>query len=190
MAAALGGMSASVVDARTTTGPFASAPTAPIGDSSTGARDGGDVVVFKPPAGAVTNSCGVQHSERSACPEPTDSRSEVNFIKRVVAVGGDRLSIRGGRIYLNGRPEREPYARLDDRCPTCNLPEEITIPDGHYFMLGDNRAASADSREWGPVPEEWILGEVRLRYWPPGRIGSPRHRRRKPTSSIRLPPIH
>ena len=40
-------------------------------------------------------------------------------------------------------------------------------------MLGDNRGASADSREWGPVPEEWIIGEVRLRYWPPGRVGSP-----------------
>jgi signal peptidase I len=167
-----------VLDARAYRVPSeAMLPTVELGDrvvtTKTSGAKRGDIVVFKPPAGAVTNSCGVQHSERSACPEPTDSRSEVNFIKRVVAVGGDRLSIRGGRIYLNGRPEREPYARLDDGCPTCNLPEEITIPDGHYFMLGDNRAASADSREWGPVPEEWVIGEVRLRYWPPGRIGSP-----------------
>jgi signal peptidase I len=133
----------------------------------------GDIIVFKAPAGAVTNTCGVQHSERSACPAPTAGRSDVNFIKRVVAVGGDRLAIRGGRVHIDGRAEREPYARLDGGCPACNLPEEITIPEGHYFMLGDNRGASADSRDWGPVPEAWVLGEVRLRYWPPGRIGAP-----------------
>jgi signal peptidase I len=97
----------------------------------------------------------------------------VSFIKRVVAVEGDRLSVRGGRVYIDGRPEREPYARLDEGCPTCNHPEEITIPEDHYFMMGDNRGASADSRDWGPVPEEWIAGEVRLRYWPPGRIWLP-----------------
>jgi signal peptidase I len=167
-----------VLDARAYRVPSeAMLPTVELGDrlvtTKTSGAERGDIVVFKPPTGAVTNSCGLRHSERAACPEPTESRSDVNFIKRVVAVGGDRLSIRGGRVYLNGRPEREPYALLDDGCSICNLPEAITIPDGHYFMLGDNRGASADSREWGPVPEEWIIGEVRLRYWPPGRIGSP-----------------
>jgi signal peptidase I len=152
-------------------------PTVELGDrvitTKTSGAARGDIVVFKPPAGADSNVCGVQHAERSACPAPTDGRSDTNFIKRVVAVGGDRLSVRGGRVYINGRPQREPYARLDDACPICNLPQDITIPDDHYFMMGDNRGASADSREWGPVPEKWIIGEVRLRYWPPGRIGSP-----------------
>src|SRR5215211_2529859 len=92
-----------------------------------GDYDRGDILVFKPPAGADSNVCGVQHSERSPCPEATDERSDTNFIKRVVAVGGDHLSVRGGRVYLNGKPQSEPYARLDDTCQICNLPEEITI---------------------------------------------------------------
>jgi signal peptidase I len=134
----------------------------------------GDILVFNPPVGAddSANVCGVQHSERAACPQPTDGRSDTNFIKRVVGVGGDRLSVRGGRVYVNGRALDEPYARLDDGCPICNLPEEITIPDGHYFMMGDNRGASADSREWGPVPDDWVIGQAFATYWPPGKIGT------------------
>jgi signal peptidase I len=134
--------------------------------------DRGDVLVFKPPAGADTNACGVRHSSRSPCPEPTDGKSDTNFIKRVVAVEGDRLSVRGGRVFINGTPQREPYARLDDACPICNLPQEITIPEDHYFMMGDNRGASADSREWGPVPRDWVIGQAFATYWPPGKIGT------------------
>ena len=134
--------------------------------------DRGDVLVFKPPAGADTNSCGVQHSERSACPEPTEERSDTNFIKRVVAVEGDRLSVRGGRVYINGRRQQEPFARHDDACPICNLPEDITIPEDHYFMMGDNRGASADSREWGPVPKDWVIGQAFATYWPIDKIGT------------------
>jgi signal peptidase I len=134
----------------------------------------GDVLVFKPPAGADNNSniCGIEHSEQSACPRPTEERSDTNFIKRVVAVGGDRLSVRGGSVYINGRRQREPFARLDDSCQICNLPEQITIPDGYYFMMGDNRGASADSREWGPVPKDWVIGQAFATYWPPGKIGT------------------
>ncbi len=54
----------------------------------------------------------------------------------------------------------------------CNLEREITIPKGHYFMMGDNRGASADSREWGPVPKKWMIGKAFLTYWPPGKIGT------------------
>jgi signal peptidase I len=133
----------------------------------------GDVLVFKPPAGADNNNtCGIQHSARSACPEPTEERSETNFIKRVVGVEGDRLSVRAGRVYINGRPLREPYARFDEACEICNLPEDITIPEDHYFMMGDNRGASADSREWGPVPDDWVIGQAFATYWPPGKIGT------------------
>jgi signal peptidase I len=133
----------------------------------------GDVLVFKPPAGADNNSCGVEPPpERSPCPRPTDDRSDTNFIKRVVGVGGDRLSVRGGRVYINGRAEKEPYARPDDSCQICNLPEAITIPEDHYFMMGDNRGASADSREWGPVPKDWVIGQAFATYWPVDRIGT------------------
>ena len=139
-----------------------------------GGYERGEVLVFKPPAGADpdSNSCGVEHSSRSPCPEPTEGRSDTNFIKRVVGVGGDRLSVRGGRVYINGRALSEPYARLDDSCPICNLPEDITIPEDHYFMMGDNRGASADSREWGPVPKDWVIGQAFATYWPVDEIGT------------------
>jgi signal peptidase I len=131
----------------------------------------GDILVFKPPAGADTNSCGVRPPSESACPRPTDNRSDTNFIKRVVAVGGDRLKVRGGAVYLNGERQMEPYARLDAGCGICNLPREITIPKGYYFMMGDNRGASADSREWGPIPKDWVIGQAFATYWPPGKVG-------------------
>ena len=131
----------------------------------------GDVLVFKPPAGADTNECGIRHSSQSACPEPTDARSDTNFIKRVVAVGGDRLKVLGGAVYVNGRRQRESYARLDEGCAICNLPQEVRVPRGHYFMMGDNRGASADSREWGPIPKDWVIGQAFATYWPPNRIG-------------------
>jgi len=67
--------------------------------------------------------------------------------------------------------DREPFARLNAECATCNLPREITIPEDHYYMMGDNRGESADSREWGPVPKKWIIGKAFMTYWPPGRIG-------------------
>jgi signal peptidase I len=136
-----------------------------------GKPERGDVVVFKPPAGADDNVCGVSHSPRSACPRPTAKRSDTNFIKRVVAVGGDHLKVMGGHVYLNGRRQREPFARPGE-CGICDLPEEIVIPKGMYFMMGDNRTESADSREWGPVPKKWLIGQAFMTYWPPGRIGT------------------
>ena len=133
--------------------------------------DRGDVVVFKPPAGADDNRCGVQHSSESACPRATSDKSKTNFIKRVVGVGGDRLKVIDGHVYINGRRQRESYARPSSDCSICNLPDEITIPKGQYFMMGDNRGESADSREWGPVPEKWMIGQAFATYWPPGKIG-------------------
>jgi signal peptidase I len=132
----------------------------------------GDIVVFKPPAGADSNSCGVEHPADSACPRPTPGRSDTNFIKRVVAVGGDRVKIVDGSVYINGKRQDEPYARVDTECGLCDLGREIEIPDGYFFMMGDNRGESADSREWGPVPKDWMIGRAFATYWPPGRIGT------------------
>jgi signal peptidase I len=136
-----------------------------------GDPDRGDIVVFKPPRGADTNMCGVEHPSDEACPKETPERSDTNFIKRVVAVPGDRLKVLEGRVYINGKRQKDSFARLSPDCGTCNLPREITIPDGHYYMMGDNRGESADSREWGPVPKKWIIGKAFMTYWPPGRIG-------------------
>jgi signal peptidase I len=136
-----------------------------------GDPDRGDIIVFKPPAGADENVCGVRHSDESPCPHPTKKRSDTNFIKRVVAVGGDRIKVLGGRVYINGKRQKEPFIHPDDQCGICNLPQEITIPKGQFFMMGDNRGESADSREWGPVPKKWIIGRAFVTYWPPGRWG-------------------
>ena len=134
----------------------------------------GDIVVFKPPAGADTgpDAYGVEPLPGDmACPRPTTERSETNFIKRVVAEPGDRLKVLEGRVYLNGELQDEPFIRPDADCVICNLPREITIPAGHFFMMGDNRGQSADSREWGPVPKDWIIGNAFFTYWPPRRVG-------------------
>ena len=133
--------------------------------------DRGDVVVFHPPTGRRG-----QHLRRparrrtSSARGPDGGKDDVNFIKRIVAVPGDTLSVRDGRAVVNGKLQEEPDIRP---CApgTCNFPDPIKIPPGHFFMMGDNRGASDDSRFWGPVPEEWIIGQAFATYWPPKRIG-------------------
>ncbi len=132
----------------------------------------GDIVVFKPPSGADIGICGDESvPSDAACPRPTAERSDTNFIKRIVGEPGDRLRVEDGRVYINGRLQEERFIVPSADCETCDLPREITIPPGHFFMMGDNRGQSADSRKWGPVPEEWIIGNAFFTYWPPGRVG-------------------
>ncbi len=95
---------------------------------------------------------------------------EMNLIKRVVGLPGDKITVVGGSFYVNDERQREPYVNAD-------LPDERTygpiwVPEGHIFAMGDNRADSADSRVFGPIPKSNILGEAFLRVWPPGRLGS------------------
>jgi len=118
----------------------------------------GDIVVFKPPD--------------ESCPKPTPQKSDTNFIKRIIGEPGDRLKVIKGHAYINGKELNEPYIRPDESCPICNLPREITIPPGHFFMMGDNRGESDDSRDWGPVPKGWIIGKAFFTYWPPSRVGT------------------
>ena len=139
--------------------------------------DRGDVVVFKPPAGADDNrnECGVPDFEPPArgqpCPRSTRARSDQNFIKRIVGLPGDRLKVLGGRVYIDGKKQDEPFIQPDEACDICNLPKEITVPPDHFFMMGDNRGNSDDSRKWGPVPEDWVIGGAFFTDWPPKRIG-------------------
>jgi signal peptidase I len=140
--------------------------------------DRGDVVVFKPPKGADNDVCGANHSAESPCPRPTAERSDTNFIKRVVAVGGDQVKIEAGRVMLKKKGsttfvrQKEPFIEPSSDCDICNLDTAITIPKGYYFMMGDNRGASDDSRKWGPVPKKWMIGKAFATYWPPKKIGT------------------
>ncbi|HEV2753415.1 MAG TPA: signal peptidase I [Solirubrobacteraceae bacterium] len=139
-----------------------------------GQPDVGEIVVFHPPTGAdlpESEACARRNEEDEMCAEPTDERSETNFIKRVVAGPGDEVALKDGHVVLNGRRQEEPYIEPCGGAGDCEYPDSITIPEDHYFMLGDNRSSSKDSRFWGPVPEEWIIGEAFATYWPPQRIG-------------------
>lgn len=133
----------------------------------------GDVTVFHPPRGSETNECGAEQREGQACPRPTSERSDVNFIKRIVAGPGDTVAIVEGRVVLNGKRQDESFINPcpDARDPSCNFPTPLRVPAGHYFMMGDNRGASDDSRFWGPVPDDWIIGNAFATYWPPSKIG-------------------
>lgn len=141
----------------------------------------GDIVVFHPPHGADNEgpACGVQVKGQEPvdvgepCPKPTSEESSQNFIKRIVAGPGDTLSVKDGHPVVNGVEKKdEPYINPCGNVESCNLPKKITIPPGMYFMMGDNRGASDDSRYWGPVPRSWIIGEAFATYWPPDRIGT------------------
>ena len=92
-----------------------------------------------------------------------------DLIKRVVAVAGDRVSVRTGRLFIDGKPQREPFT--NKKFPDRSFSAPITVPKGHVFVMGDNRSNSSDSRVFGPLPKENIEGEAFLRFWPLGRIG-------------------
>ncbi len=101
---------------------------------------------------------------------------EKTLIKRVVGIPGDELELRNGKLSVNGEPLQEPYVKNDPCKPgypkTCSF-GPVTVPEDHYFMMGDNRTRSTDSRFFGPVPEDDIIGEALVRFWPPGRAGAP-----------------
>jgi signal peptidase I len=137
----------------------------------------GDVVVFHPPHGAdfQNPACGAPNQGTGtpqACDKPTPQQSTQTFIKRVVAGPGDTLSIVDGHVYRNGVREKDSYTiRCTPGTTACNFRTPIKIPPGEYFMMGDNRPDSEDSRYWGPVPDKWIIGVAFFTYWPPDRIG-------------------
>ncbi len=117
------------------------------------AYDRGDIVVFKPPPDWV-------------------QQDDTPFIKRVIGLGGDTVEIRDGNVYINGTQIEEPY--LYSVAPNVP-PQPTTVPDDQstwvipadeIFLMGDHRANSADSRTFGPVPVDQVIGRAWLRYWP------------------------
>ncbi len=115
----------------------------------------GDVVVFSPTDNIKKN-------------DPTLKDA---FIKRVIGLPGDKVEVKGGRVYINDKPRREEYIK---EAPLYQFGPVVVPPDS-YLVLGDNRNNSYDSHFWGFVPRENIIGHAIVRFWPPDRIGELAH---------------
>jgi signal peptidase I len=137
----------------------------------------GDIVVFHPPinynicADPNEGAGGTGPDAGMACDVAQKRPSSVTFVKRVVGLPGDHLQIVDGHVIRNGHREHDPYIIPCDGAESCNFPKTIVVPKGDYYMMGDNRPDSEDSRFWGPVPKAWIIGRAFFTYWPPDRIG-------------------
>lgn len=111
----------------------------------------GDVVIFKSPR-----------------------NKEVDYIKRVIGLPGDTVSLQDNALYVNGKKVEEPYLSPDVIIfggSYLREGQEIAVPEGMYFVAGDNRPHSSDSREFGPIPKEDFIGMAILRYWPFSQFG-------------------
>lgn len=112
----------------------------------------GQIVVFEAPVAA--RRCGLGDGAST-------------FVKRIVGLPGERVSERDGVVYINGDRLVEPY--VDPSLRGRETDEWTRVAPGHYFVLGDNRIESCDSRVWGTVPRGNLIGPVTLTYWPPNR---------------------
>ena len=104
----------------------------------------GDVIVFRSP------------------PAP----EQEPYIKRIIGLPGDQVHISGGKVTINGAPLAEPYLKV-----ATNQGGEWVVPPESLFVMGDNRNSSSDSRAWGMVPFENVIGKALVVYWPPGKWG-------------------
>jgi signal peptidase I len=138
----------------------------------------GDIYVFHPPQN-YAEGCADPNEGQNAdgqdaarpCGVAQRQESSETFIKRVVGLPGDEISIVNGHVIRNGVREKDPYIAQCGGTGSCNFPRAIKVPAGDYYMMGDNRGESDDSRFWGPVPSSWLIGQAFFTYWPPDRVG-------------------
>jgi signal peptidase I len=116
-----------------------------------GEPERGDIIVFDPPG-------------------DDDQVDDPLLIKRLIGVPGDTIEIVDGQVYINGEPLDEPYIKEPCRTTSCRN-SSWQLGANEYFMMGDNRNDSRDSRVFGPVERERIIGEAIIRYWPPADWG-------------------
>lgn len=119
----------------------------------------GDIVVFKRP--------------------PLESQQYPDLVKRVIGLPGEQISAHNGQVYINGKLLAEPWLPPGpqtytgplpgDANPQFNMPGPVTIPPGHYFVMGDNRIDSEDSRFFGPIAQNLIVGRAVAVVWPLGQ---------------------
>lgn len=108
----------------------------------------GDIIMFDPPATA-------------------DVPKDEDLLKRVIGLPGEKVEVKQGTVYINDSSLKETYIKEK---PLYNF-GPVVIPDGSYFVLGDNRNYSYDSHFWGTLPKENIIGRVLFRYWPMNEFG-------------------
>jgi signal peptidase I len=101
--------------------------------------------------------------------DPT-SDTAIPFVKRIVAIAGDVVELRDGRLYVNGEASEVPEAVGDTLPQSPQVVYPYTVPEGGFFAMGDNRQASSDSRSFGSQPTAQIIGKVILRFWPLDRL--------------------
>lgn len=111
----------------------------------------GDVIIFKAPR-----------------------NEEYDYIKRIIGLPGEEIELLDGKVFINDQPFDESYLPkefLTSGGSFLRANSPVSIPKGQYLVLGDNRSHSSDSREWGFVPKQNIIGKAWFRYWPPDRLG-------------------
>lgn len=135
----------------------------------------GDVIVFHPAKDPEGGGCSEQDQGAGTptpCVVPRAEHDDATYVKRVVGVAGDRIALRRGRVIRNGVRAKEPFIRRCASGDDCSFARTITVPKDTVYVLGDNRGDSVDSRFWGPVRRDWIIGHAVGSYWPPKRVGT------------------
>lgn len=116
-----------------------------------GSVERGDIVVFNPP------------------------NDDKPYIKRIIGLPGDEIAFRDGHVFVNGEQLDEAHIVKQTNCPTASCREPTIVPEGHVYVLGDNRTSSEDSRFFGPITIDSIIGKAIFTYWPVGDVGRVPH---------------